>query len=598
MALAVNGISLTSVYVPMRDGVTLAVDVWRSNARIETVRSPCLLLTTRYWRSLQLTAEASSRQPMLPLADYFTARGYVVVNVDSRGSGASFGTRRTEWSDEEVEDIGEIIDWIASQPWSSAEVVAHGFSYGGNTAFLAACSSRPALKAVLPQFADFDLFAHNTFPGGIPNAWLHRHWGALTAALDRADVDAVAAALPGIDPHEFKASVAGPRPVDDDADGSLLRQALREHRCNFNMTESADVVFQDDAAARNADWDIDLCLDATRLSVYSRRAAIESSRVPVIYWAGWFDAGTAEGALNLFQSFSNPLHVIIGPWNHGRRFFQDPFAPDARPRPIALDENFADIHRHCESQIRRERATPESHKLDYYTLGANRWRTISQWPPPAAVNTPFYLDAQNKLSTEMPAQAGCDRHMLDSTASTGVSNRWHTQIGCPPVIHEDRRGEDAKLLTYDSEPLQRALEITGNPVVHLDLSADRPDLDVFVYLEMILPEGDVRLLTEGCLRAVHRKLASPQALGYRQSRPAHSFERRDASPLEPGVIATLTIGLLPISIEIPAGFRLRLAIAGADRDTFGSSPATASASIELQRGARHASRLELPIVAQ
>src|SRR5687768_17395579 len=112
MAFAMTGASLTSVYVPMRDGVKLAVDVWRSSAQSATVRSPCLLLTTRYWRSLKLTTDASSRQPMLPLSDYFTARGYVVVNVDSRGSGASFGTRRTEWSDEEVEDIGEIIDWI------------------------------------------------------------------------------------------------------------------------------------------------------------------------------------------------------------------------------------------------------------------------------------------------------------------------------------------------------------------------------------------------------------------------------------------------------------------------------------------------------
>ena len=55
--------------------------------------------------------------------------------------------------------------------------------------------------------------------------------------------------------------------------------------------------------------------------------------------------------------------------------------------------------------------------------------------------------------------------------------------------------------------------------------------------------------------------------------PYHSFNRGDAEPLVPGEMATLTFDLLPVSYRIPAGHRLRLALAGADRDHFAQLPA-------------------------
>jgi putative CocE/NonD family hydrolase len=453
------------------------------------------------------------------------------------------------------------------------------------------------LKAVLPQFADFDLFAHNTFPGGIPNLWLHTHWGTLTAALDSANVEAVAAAMPGIDEHEFRRCVKGPRPVDEDIDGTMLRQALAEHRGNFNMGDSASVVaFQDDAGGCNQGREIDRCLDPKRLSIYARRAAIENSGTPICYWAGWFDAGTAEGALNLFETFANPMHVVVGPWNHGRRYFQDPLSAQPTPEPITAEENFSDLLRHIESCVGGDGPGLGQRRLDYYTLGSNRWRTTTQWPPLGVVSQVFYLGESRQLASAVSPRPGSDSYTIDSTATTGIRNRWHTQIGCRPVIHEDRRDADARLLVYNSEPLSAALEIVGNPIAYLDISSDRPQLDLFVYLELIAADGSVRLITEGCLRGIHRKVANDY-VAYRQFGPAHTFERRDATPIEPGVVSTFAVGLLPIAIEVPAGYRLRLAIAGADRDTF-ASPAEPLATIEVHRGPRHLSRLELPVLAR
>jgi putative CocE/NonD family hydrolase len=66
-----------------------------------------------------------------PLAKRFLAAGYAWVDVDVRGSGASGGVQTSLWSDAEVKDGAELVDWIIRQPWSSGVVGALGDSYDG-----------------------------------------------------------------------------------------------------------------------------------------------------------------------------------------------------------------------------------------------------------------------------------------------------------------------------------------------------------------------------------------------------------------------------------------------------------------------------------
>jgi putative CocE/NonD family hydrolase len=564
----------------MRDGVRLAVDVWRAPA---AAAQPCLLLSTRYWRALDLVDGEVMKQGVYPLADYFTGHGHAVVNVDSRGSGASFGTRRTEWSEEEAADLGEIIDWIAAQPWSNGEVAAHGFSYGGNTAFLAALGGRPGLKLIAPQFADFDIYRHNLFPGGVANLWLNDAWAALTAAQDRGDVAAVAAELPGVDRAVFTTEVRGPAPVEGAR--AELAAAIAGHAANFNIAATGrETVFADDARRLNQGEAIDRVLDPRRLSICDLKAGIERSGVPIAYAAGWFDAGTAEGAIELFNSFSNPMHVVIGPWNHGRRYEQNPLLIGAAPTSVALEDTYEEVRRAIE-------APPAGRRLDYHVVGAGVWRSTPVWPPEGVRSERLYLARGNRLSTLPPtARTGADRHQIDPSATTGLANRWRTQIGCPPVAHDDRAAADRKLLVYDGARLDRPLEITGAPVARLHLAVDQPDAAVFVYLEAAAPDGRVALLTEGRLRLIHRNV-TPSAF---EAAPAHSCLRADALEVRPGEALSADIRLLPVSIVIPRGWRIRVAIAGADADTFaaiGQAPV-----FEISRTAVAPSFIELPIL--
>lgn len=571
-----------SVYVPMADGVRLAVDVWRAATTAQP--GPALLLSTRYWRALDLVEGDDAQQGAYPIARYFTARGFSVLNVDSRGSGASFGRRATEWSDEEAADLGQIIDWAAGQPWSDGRIAAHGFSYGGNTAFLAAAAGRPALKLIAPQFADFDIYRHNLFPGGVANLWLNDAWAALTAAQDRGDVEGVARVYPGADPAEFVARVRGPAPVDGDR--ASVAQAIGGHAGNFNIAATGrEVVFVDDAARLNRVGEVAHALDPLSRSVCSLKAPIEAWGGPIACWAGWFDAATAEGAIELFNSFSNPMRVVIGPWNHGRRHEQDPFAIGEPAAPLAPEENYVDV-------LAAFEAPPSGRRLDYFVMGAKEWRTTEAWPPAGIAPQRLYLVKAGRLSASPPGEAGdADRRTSDMSASTGIANRWRTQIGCPPVAHEDRASEDRKLLVYDSARLYAPVEIVGAPVARLWLSVDQPDAAVFAYLEMVAPDGRVSLLTEGRLRLMHRKLAEDPRF---EAQPAHSYLRRDVLPVLPGEPMAVDIRLLPVAVRVPPGWRLRLAVAGTDADTFaaiGEAP-----TFELMRGGAHPSFIELPTV--
>ena len=83
---------------------------------------------------------------------FFASRGYAMVRIDVRGSGASFGRWSGPSSSDEVKDGGEIVNWIVAQPWSNGKVGAMGDSYEGSTAQMLAAVNHPAVKAVIPRF--------------------------------------------------------------------------------------------------------------------------------------------------------------------------------------------------------------------------------------------------------------------------------------------------------------------------------------------------------------------------------------------------------------------------------------------------------------
>ena len=69
-------------------------------------------------------------------------------------------------------------------------------------------------------------------------------------------------------------------------------------------------------------------------------------------------------------------------------------------------------------------------------------------------------------------------------------------------------------------------------------------------------------------------------------------------PLVPGQLAELKFALQPTSVLIKKGHRLRIAIAGADKETFARIPETGDPAIKLARNKQNASWIELPLISR
>jgi uncharacterized protein len=542
-----------SIYLTMRDGVKIAIDVVLPKNLPATEKVPTIMNMTRYWRSRQ------GDQPGI----WFPSHGYARVAVDARGTGASFGVWRAPFSPDEVKDYGEVVDWIVKQPWSNGKVGAFGNSYEGNTALWLATTMNPAVKAVVPRHFEFDEFSETPYPGGVLSDWMIKAWSEGNRQLD---------------------TNAGVKLVDDDTDQSLYREASKRRGENIDVNAAAlKTKFRDD---REFGVSID------EISLHSYLPQIEKSRVAINGWGGWFDASTADAVIRSFLSLSNYERAVVGPWNHGGGQNTSPFQTPDSPRVMQAYEWL----RFFDHYLKGVDTGLDSERLFFYfTIGEEKWKVTKTWPVAGTKMVRWYLDAGNTLSQNAPAAtAGADSYTVDFAATTGEKNRWHTQVG-GEVFYPDRAAEDKKLLTYTSAPFESDTEITGYPVIDLFVTSTAADGAFFVYLEDVDERGVVTYITEGTLRALHRKI-STDTPPYKMLVPFHSFKRKDALPLVPGQIAELKFGLQPVSVMLKKGHRLRIAIAGADKDSFARIPAEGTPTISVGRNKQNRSWIEVPVI--
>lgn len=565
-----------SMYVPTADGTRLAIDIFLPKEMAADAKIATWYTATRYWRG-------EKGKPISEREKELIAHGFAVVNADVRGTGASFGQWYIPYSPQEVKDIGFMANWIAKRPWSNGNVVMTGNSYTGTTALLGPAYGEPAVKAIAPKFSDFDLYTDLLFPGGVAAEALSLKWGWLVRELD---LNHEPAGREG-------SALNGVRPVDGPDGQSLLMAAVDDHKVNpwgFDQVPYL-ATYKDEPIGRYGGMTLD---DG---GVYTHRFALERSGVPIFGWGSWLDSGIAQGLLNRFMTFSNPQLTVIGPWTHGAREDANIFdANEELDPPATAQDRLIDCF--LSRYVTDAASAPVvGHTLLYFTMGENKWKKTDVWPVPGTRQERYYLDADHALSAKAPASSGVDTYKVDFDASTGPANRWATQAGGPRVNYGDRSQADRKLLAYTSARLSQNLELTGQPVITLRVASTASDGNFFVYLEDVDSSGKATYITEGELRALHRKL-SGEPPPYRTTYPYRSFRKKDAQPLIPGQVATLTFQLQATSVLLRAGHRIRISIAGADQGTFLRIPPKAQGDVTLSvsRGGSEPSFIDLPIV--
>ena len=176
-----KGIQLEeNVYVAMRDGVRVAVDVYRPE---DGKRYPVLLSIAPYPKEMQLWPPALSHSIEAGNTNFLVPQGYVHVIAQIRGTCMSQG--QYNWFDvKEQQDGYDLVEWCAQQPWCDGNVGMMGDSYFAMTQYQVAALQPPHLKCIAPFDGTTDLYRDFTYQGGVLFAWFLGTWGTdmLTAA--------------------------------------------------------------------------------------------------------------------------------------------------------------------------------------------------------------------------------------------------------------------------------------------------------------------------------------------------------------------------------------------------------------------------------
>lgn len=562
--------TLSSHFVQMEDGVNLAVDVYLPSSTTGD-KLPTLVQFERYWRSSVNRKEKDSLPRLYGRAKYFSDNGYAIVVVDTRGSGASFGTRLSEYSTQEVLDAGKVIDWIVAQSWSNGRIGSYGTSYTGTTAELLCATKHPAVKAVIPGWSDFDVYRSPVRPYGLLASKFIRKWGMYVGWLDRNRKLLLRSSI---------------YPVHKDS----LKGALNDHKGNLKVYKATKNNEYRSSSKGGFNYE--------ESSVVHWEMEIEESNIPMLVLVSWMDAGTAEGAIQRLEHFSNPQKVLIMSTAHGGWCNASPFSVQdsiLKPNPSWEDQNQLQLNFFDHYVKGIDKGVDEWPLLTYFNMGEENYKKTDLWPIPGTSETNFFFQEEGKLSAiQSNTNEGQDAYKVDFDVYTSDQNRWTTQMEGAVLNLNHRNEMDDRMLVYTSAPANEDLQITGTPIVTILLSSTHEDGAILVYLEDVDEQGNSTYITEGGLRLIHRKEVTDSIASYN----LHSYNEEDALLMVPGKAETIKLKLWPTSVLIKKGHSIRVAIAGADKSTFDRIPKNGTPTLTIHRTTLESSFITLPIVVE
>ena len=258
-------------------------------------------------------------------------------------------------------------------------------------------------------------------------------------------------------------------------------------------------------------------------------AAIEC---PTLLIGGWLD-GYVDGMLALAEHLTCPTRTVIGPWGHYR-----PATGVPAPTLDHLDLMTRWFGHHLRGDSNGIMDLPRAAvfvRTEPPYDGdrvAGFWRAEPSWPPADLQTLELGLaDLEHGgLSWNGPQWVGVHAPAWDRAGIGSIGSE----------------ADDEASLCFETAPLGDSIEILGWPEVELTVTSDRPVGVVAARLLTVSPNGNAHLICRG-----NRNLAFPDDL----STPVE---------LEPGTAIRLRFPLLAASATIPHGWRLRLALAGAD----------------------------------
>ncbi|WP_265592970.1 CocE/NonD family hydrolase [Verrucomicrobium sp. BvORR034] len=587
-----------NIMVPMRDGIKLATDVYLPAVASgqQQERLPVILSRIPY-----------NKDGAKKAGNYFASHGYAFVAQDTRGRYGSEGVWKF-LTDDGV-DGKDCAAWIGKQPWSNGHIGMIGTSYVGGTQHTMALADVPELATVIPVDAASNMGRQSMRNAG---AFEMRFWNWIMLNAGRGSV-------PGKDP----AVAAELAALSDNRTAYLPQLPLRRGATPLRLApEYEDWLVE----AMNHGADDEFWAPANILADPTKYKDI-----PVYLVGGWYDSWAGNTTANyaaLSRTLKSPVYLIMGPWIHGQQtksaHGQVDFGDEA-----AIKDEWAWRKEWFDHWLKGQSnavgsAAPFASKVRIFVMGAGDggknekgmlrhggvWRDEREWPLARAVATPMYLHAGGGLQTgKPPAKEAATTYDYDPrdpvptlggniSSADGIMQQgaWNQRGGkafwnwSKPVPLSARRD----VLVFQTEPLEKDTEVTGEIEVKLWISSSAKDTDFTAKLVDVYPasaewpDGFDLNLTDGIVRARFRESLKEEKL------------------MVPGEVYPVTVKLYPTSNVFKKGHRIRVDISSSNFPRFDANPNTGEplnghrrmvvATNTIYHDAERPSQIVLPVV--
>ena len=454
----------------MRDGTVLRADVYRPD---RTGPNPTVLVRTPYNKSRDILIEE---------AEILARNGYSVVLQDIRGRFESDGDFIPQFMPVtfEAEDGYDSVEWAAEQPWSNGKVGTLGNSYNAWTQWRLAPTRPPHLVAMWasgmgPTHHDWEV-------GGVFRPGRALHW--LTGTI-------------GPDTQRRLDPPAGPETVEE---WELHHVENRFKWLWFLPWEELPTEAVGDLGPQLHAW-----LKSHHKLIFDFRPEFSKIDVPVFHRTGWYDrlVGTVAMFAGLRSSARTEearasQRLIVGPWGHAtdntRTLGDVDFGPNAEVPHIDLVLEWFDHWLKGDANGAMEQSPAR-----LYVIGADRWQTADEWPPRRQHQTWSSSSTAGARRIPPPAMA---RFLPSHPAGEPRRCAIAYDPRDPVMTLYDANGHDAPrdhrllkrrqdVLVYQTDPLEKEIEVCGYPRVILWAASSAVDTDFIVRLIDVHP-GRVR----------------------------------------------------------------------------------------------------------
>jgi len=503
------------VMMPMRDGVRLATDIYipKSDKKV-----PIIFSRTPY--NFNSWGDGEEKNRTHQRAYEALKRGYAYVVQNERGRYFSEG----EWDilGTPLTDGYDAFSWMSEQSWSNGKIGTLGCSSTAEWQMAVAALDHPSHAAMVPQgfgagvgrVGDF-YEQGNWYRGGVEQL-LFGTW------------------LYGVEHDKFKPRIPAGASQEDLIRISRFYDLAPENPPVDWAEKIKHLPLQDllkNVGGKKEIFDKMIKRKPNDQDWYKGGLYHDNMDfgVPSFWFVSWYDVATTPN-IALFnhvrensvdQYVNDNQYLIIAPTLHCG-------FTRATENTIVGERSVGDARLNYEEQIydwfdlmlkeKQNDFKENTPRVQYYTMGSNKWQSSEVWPPENIEMTTFYLSSDGSANTmygdgklttlKRKIKNNSDSFLYDpmdpvTSNGGGVCCMGNAVKGGAYDQQEVETRDD--VLVYTSETLKNGFEVTGFINSSIYISSDVKDTDITIKLIDVYPDGTAYNIDETIQRVRYRE---------------------------------------------------------------------------------------------